>query len=222
MSSTLTTNEFVNGVCKWFQSKSGYGFITLLSDKTVDIFCHHNSILVIEDQYKYLTQGEYVRFKIKESEEGSPHKYYADEISGIEGGPLMCESRRMLRDSRISYKKSNRDGRDGRDGRDDRDDNDSRQDRDSRGNGQDDRSDRDSRRNRRDDKSDRDLRRSDGMNNRNRNNDSEPEEKWSYVSRTRPSVQKTSNDTKMKQTTSQQPRNSNKSSSNGKTNNRGV
>ena len=55
------------GKVKWFNNKSGYGFITVISDgenKDKDIFAHHSSIIVKGDIYKYLVQGEYVEYLI--------------------------------------------------------------------------------------------------------------------------------------------------------------
>lgn len=61
-SSTDTT--LYTGQVKWFNSKSGYGFITIKSDcpkKDSDIFVHYTNITT-SSQYKYLMQGEYVEF----------------------------------------------------------------------------------------------------------------------------------------------------------------
>lgn len=96
------------GRCKWFNSKNGYGFITITYDDGSigdDIFVHHNSIKVSNEQYKYLVLGEYVQFKILENESGK-HKYYADEVCGIRGGKLMCETRRENKNLRNNYKKT--------------------------------------------------------------------------------------------------------------------
>jgi cold shock CspA family protein len=95
------------GRCKWFNSKNGYGFITLKNaeQKEYDIFVHHHSIRVSNEQYKYLILGEYVQFKIITTN-NTKHKYYADDICGINGGKLMCETQKEFRDSRIKHKVS--------------------------------------------------------------------------------------------------------------------
>jgi hypothetical protein len=41
-------------------------------------------------QYKYLVQGEYIEFVLEKSNSG-PHEFKAIEITGIQGGELMCE-----------------------------------------------------------------------------------------------------------------------------------
>lgn len=83
------------GRVKWFNNKSGYGFITAKVDgKESDVFVHHSAIQVSTSQYKYLVQGEYVQFNL-EHLEGSNHEFQATSVSGIDGGPLQCESRRQ-------------------------------------------------------------------------------------------------------------------------------
>jgi len=99
------------GRCKWFNSKNGYGFISFKNDKDNinDIFIHHNSIKVNNEQYKYLVIGEYVQFKIIENDNiNNKHKYYASEVCGINDGKLMCETRKEIKDSRINFKSSSR------------------------------------------------------------------------------------------------------------------
>ena len=104
-SSALITIKLI-GKVKWFNNKSGYGFITMLSDgdlKNKDIFAHHSSIDVKEDLYKYLVQGEYVELKIgkleKVDDNNRSHEVQATEITGIMGGDLMCETRNKNKDT---------------------------------------------------------------------------------------------------------------------------
>jgi cold shock CspA family protein len=115
--SILTENVSVNpdeiqvdktyfGKCKWFNSKSGFGFITFKNDKgnMNDIFVHHNSINVSNEQYKYLVIGEYLQFKICENDSNQKHKYFASSVEGIDCGKLMCETRKDFREIRNKYK----------------------------------------------------------------------------------------------------------------------
>ena len=94
---TSSASRFTGRV-KWFNNKSGYGFITASTGdiKGTDIFVHHSSIVVSDQQYKYLVQGEYVEFSLNELSSGK-HKYQATDISGIAKGQLMCETRREVR-----------------------------------------------------------------------------------------------------------------------------
>lgn len=94
------------GRCKWFNSKNGYGFISFKNDKgnVNDVFVHHNSVKVNNEQYKYLVIGEYVQFKIIENEMNEKHKFFAVEVEGVDGGKLMCETRKEFRESRNSFK----------------------------------------------------------------------------------------------------------------------
>ena len=85
----------ITGRVKWFNSKAGYGFITASEGDFVgkDIFVHFSSIKSDASHYKYLTQGEYVDFSLtKPSNE--KHEFHAVEVSGVKGGPILCETRR--------------------------------------------------------------------------------------------------------------------------------
>ena len=92
---TPSTTAPVIGLVKWFNSKSGYGFITATIDGvSKDVFVHHSAIQITASQYKYLVQGEYVQFAIEELT-GSSHEIQAVRVCGINGGPLQCETRRQ-------------------------------------------------------------------------------------------------------------------------------
>ena len=100
MSSVDTaTNQFV-GKVKWFNNKSGYGFITFINskDKDKDIFAHHSSLNVKDEIYKYLVQGEYVEFNMQKMTTGD-HEYQAVNIKGIGQNDLMCETRSKNHDN---------------------------------------------------------------------------------------------------------------------------
>ena len=87
------------GCVKWFNNKVGYGFITL-SDGTLeqDIFVHHSALNTSDEQYKYLVQGEYVSFElVKSTETDSKHEFFAGNVSGVNGGKLMCETRNFTK-----------------------------------------------------------------------------------------------------------------------------
>ena len=87
---------------KWFNNKSGFGFATTLTDNQ-DVFVHHTAVKVSKEQYRYLVQGEYIEVGLEELTEGN-HKWQAVNITGIQGGPLMCETRQQQRDDNEQHK----------------------------------------------------------------------------------------------------------------------
>jgi CspA family cold shock protein len=97
--------DVLTGRVKWFNNKSGFGFITVTdgSEAGNDIFVHHSAVKVDSEQYKYLVQGEYVEFSLVETQD-SKYTCQASNVSGIKGGKLMCETRREFREARNSYR----------------------------------------------------------------------------------------------------------------------
>ena len=103
------TERFI-GKVKWFNNKSGFGFITVSTAGDFggkDIFAHYSAILV-DNQYKYLVQGEYVEFEITSTTNGE-HEHQATNISGILGGDTMCETRRLNRPPEDKPRREQRD-----------------------------------------------------------------------------------------------------------------
>jgi len=99
MSSIFST---ITGKVKWFNSKAGYGFITACEGEHVDkdIFVHFSSIKSDSSHYKYLTQGEYVDFVLTKPA-NEKHEYHAVDVTGVKGGLIMCETRRLSSLSRV-------------------------------------------------------------------------------------------------------------------------
>ena len=96
-----TSSERLTGRVKWFNNRAGFGFVTVMEGekKDEDIFVHHSGIVVNSEQYKYLVQGEYVSFSLRESD-NDDHPYQAGEVRGVLEGWLMCETRNANRNSR--------------------------------------------------------------------------------------------------------------------------
>ena len=86
----------VTGRVKWFNNKSGFGFITVCngSHKDKDIFAHFSALKGESSQYKYLVQGEYVDFLLSACETGK-HEFNAANVTGVMGGLLMCDTHRL-------------------------------------------------------------------------------------------------------------------------------
>lgn len=98
MSATQTSSTRFTGQVKWFNTTTGYGFITTLDGehKGKDIFVHYSSIRVSNNQYLYLVMGEYVEFNVERpnvKDTPSEREFHAVDVAGIKGGMLMCEVR---------------------------------------------------------------------------------------------------------------------------------
>ena len=88
----------LTGCVKWFNNKTGFGFITALGESEgvkdgSDVFVHHSTIKVAQEQYRYLVQGEYVEFVLSKTADSSKHEFQAADVSGVKGGKLICETR---------------------------------------------------------------------------------------------------------------------------------
>lgn len=102
----------VTACVKWFNNKNGYGFASTLGEEEArDVFVHHSSLKVKKEQYRYLVQGEYVDLDVSPiTEPDSKHQWQSTNVTGVHGGPLMCETRQEMRDSSNARKKKDESG----------------------------------------------------------------------------------------------------------------
>ena len=88
---TVPTFGKFTGQCKWWSNRLNYGFITVCSDednmKGIDVFCHHSGIIPLNSKYRTLRKGEYINFNLVDGPKGKQ----AVHVTGILGGPLMCD-----------------------------------------------------------------------------------------------------------------------------------
>ena len=106
--SVTPATERLTGMVKWFNSKSGFGFITVCGESEFsnkDIFVHYSAIRVTNSQYKYLVQGEYVDFNVVKSD-SDKHEFNAADITGVKGGAIMCETRKLALSTQPPVRKS--------------------------------------------------------------------------------------------------------------------
>ena len=92
--STAVEGTRLLGRVKWFNNRAGYGFITSAvgaNGGDVDVFAHQSNICTVQEQYRYLIEGEYVSFSIEDGTAG--RKQHAANVTGVNGGKLMCETR---------------------------------------------------------------------------------------------------------------------------------
>lgn len=86
------------GHVKWFNNQDGYGFITVVTgDSGVgeDIFVHQSNVYPTVSGYRTLRAGEYVSLNLSDDE-----RPQALDVTGVNGGPLMCDTQITLRNSR--------------------------------------------------------------------------------------------------------------------------
>jgi CspA family cold shock protein len=86
------------GQVKWFNNKAGYGFITAMDGEKTgsDIYVHFTKLRVVNTQYKYLVQGEYIEY-VLEASTADGHDFQACDVTGIREGRLLCETRALNR-----------------------------------------------------------------------------------------------------------------------------
>ena len=103
MATATACGKKLAGCVKWFNMKTGFGFLSVVqsvcgSDLKVgsEIFVHHSNVKVAEEQYRFLVQGEYVEFDVSNVANGQ-HSCQAVDVTGMFGGKLMCETRNEAR-----------------------------------------------------------------------------------------------------------------------------
>ena len=92
-STTRPVGQYL-GQVKWFNNRRGYGFLKIVSgDRTdEDIFVHQSYVMPLTSEYRALYEGEYVSFNVKEATENE--RSQAIDVTGVNGGPLMCDKPR--------------------------------------------------------------------------------------------------------------------------------
>jgi len=109
-----TSGQKMAGCVKWFNMKTGFGFLTVVhgggsGELKVgsEVFVHHSNVKVQEEQYRFLVQGEYVEFDVSNVANGQ-HSCQATNVTGMFGGKLMCETRNDARQSSSSQQQGGR------------------------------------------------------------------------------------------------------------------
>ena len=81
-----------HAIVKWFNSKSGFGFITLLNhpEGEKDMFVHITNLNTSKNVFRVLMTGEYVECECEVNDETG--KEQAVNVTGLYKNLLMCES----------------------------------------------------------------------------------------------------------------------------------
>lgn len=106
----MVSSATFTGRVKWFNAKTGFGFITIISDPETacdhadsrvgkDVFAHHTSLKVPDNTWRYLVQGEYVEFALT-SKVSEKYEFQTEWVSGIGAGKLLCETRAEIQNAR--------------------------------------------------------------------------------------------------------------------------
>ncbi len=75
MNERVVIGKMVNGVCKWFNSRKGYGFLTpegAPEGEKADVFVHHTNIKM--EGFRALYEGDKVTFDIEDGAKGKEAK----------------------------------------------------------------------------------------------------------------------------------------------------
>jgi cold shock CspA family protein len=103
ISDANSLGEYI-GQVKWFgghrshhgqNASYNYGFITVCSGelKGRDVFVHHTGIRPLSSRFRLLHKGEYCQFGILQRD----GQMQAVNVTGIQGGPLLCDVLPMRR-----------------------------------------------------------------------------------------------------------------------------
>ena len=76
-------------MCKWMAGLKGYGFVVDVEDaEQREVFVHYTALKTQTRGWRGLYPNEYVEFSVTESDRGP----VAIGVTGVRGGPLMCEA----------------------------------------------------------------------------------------------------------------------------------
>lgn len=109
----FNTGTRYTGQVKWFNNNLNYGFITITSPgelNQTDVFVYQINIKTSTNPYRTLEQGEYVEFNLglADNKPGeSKHRFQAIDVTGINGGSLMCDQLRRQHGSRRPHRRFN-------------------------------------------------------------------------------------------------------------------
>lgn len=90
----------IQGQVKFFNKDRGFGFIKDVNSNT-EYFVHHTAVHPQTRCWNVLYKGEYVEFSIVDGNKGKQ----ADNVTGLNGGSLMCDNEFEYRRRRAQKRK---------------------------------------------------------------------------------------------------------------------
>ena len=109
----------ITGRVKWYDDQRAYGFIVPLqisetNGEETDIFVHVSNLCPAVCRRPALYTGEYVQFQVEKVVEadGTVASYKARRVTGIGGGPLLCDHGKITFSAYSYLNFSNRETRD--------------------------------------------------------------------------------------------------------------
>ena len=114
MTEQVTSTKSI-GRIKWFNNKKGFGFLSNC-ETNEDVFIHHSGISLGEEAlsssvniFKTVIEGEYVSY---EKQLDGENRSVAKNVTGILGGPLLCENvhKKIFVSNRVQENNSSEEG----------------------------------------------------------------------------------------------------------------
>jgi cold shock CspA family protein len=85
------------GRVRWFDFTKKFGFIEPVDGVSEDVFVHKNDLLTRKGKPGQLYTGEYVEYRLETVDD--QQKGRAKSVTGIGGGPLLCEAGKVTFES---------------------------------------------------------------------------------------------------------------------------
>jgi len=90
MAQSSSSSSTHTGRVKWFNTRKGFGFLVDV-ETSEDVFVYFQDLVVPENTFRNLYEGEYVEFTVDTDDQG---RTVARNVTGVHQGPLQCTTPR--------------------------------------------------------------------------------------------------------------------------------